>query len=347
MNLQKKTKGNPFVTFHDALFLFALVMLLQNTSVWTWTSPSQNSVATDRVSHRSRLFSQKSADNNLFAIGHPQQDPFETAVLNRHACKRFLRYDGKDTNATTPSSSSVATASPANPTVLQKAMHALDLARRTPTAFNTQPFKVVLVHSVEQKQRLSKYCFLADKQIMRDFGRYREFLSAERERQNKRPLSHWRLLQQLFYICIFSSGYPLPRILRVPISFCVRALMAMLHVCITRKFYPLPSLADSETWTSKQATMVAMTYMLACTHAGLATLPMEGFHAGSIRRHVIHAPARYAIPLLVSVGTEYPSRTNGSTVATKSGMTARYSLDEVVFGDSFGGTFPLLQPQAG
>jgi len=214
---------------------------------------------------------------------------FDDAVLNRYACKKFKRFDGKDDDDDLPSTS--------DPSVVQQALHSLELARLAPSAFNTQPYRVVLVHSKEQKVALSKYClgpnskrvldsdctavFLADREVFRTLPRFRAFLQ-ETADPHRKPSRKALLIMQI-YITLFSSGYPLPRLLAAPISFCVRTVVSFIHL-LTKRFYPLPSLANAETWASKQVALVAMTYMLGCSSKGLATIPMEGFNASGIRK---------------------------------------------------------------
>ena len=227
----------------------------------------------------------------------------DEAILNRYSCKKFRRY--RQENATLSSNisefeptmnkellSTLPSASESDPSVVQRSIESLNLARRTPTAFNTQPYKVVLVTSSEQKMAISQYClgpnrqkvqdsdctaiFLADKQIMRTFPLFKQFITNIGIRKKYRPLTAKALLKMQLYITIFSSGYPLPRFVSSTISFAVRTCMAWMHYVSKWFNYPLPSLSNAETWSSKQVMMVAMTYMLACTARGLATAPMEG-----------------------------------------------------------------------
>lgn len=287
---------------------------------------------TRRSKWSSRLCGEASSSNgNLFGsirpISSSSIDSFESIVQSRYSCKKFQRYDN-NTTAVGPS--------PSDPLVVQNALQCLDIARRTPTAFNTQPYKVVVVHSVEQKAALSKYClgpnekrvldadctvvFLADRQITRTFRRHSQLHEA--------PSTRLRRLQMQFYIAIFSSGLPLPRFLASPLTFLIRTMFGIVHT-VTSRFYPLPSLASAETWSSKQAMMVAMIYMLACTARGLATIPMEGFNARGLRS-VIRAPGRYAIPLIVCTGKPY------SNERKRKQVDDRYPLGEMVFSDTFG-----------
>jgi nitroreductase len=310
----------------------------------------------------------------------------EDAILNRYACKKFRRYNDTSSSNTSDVAFHSNTASLSDPSVVQRASYCLDLARRTPTAFNTQPYKVVLVYTPEQKEKLSKFClgpnrakvldsdctaiFLADKQVFWTLPRFRQLLRSIGEKKSRKPLTRKALLKMQFYVTLFSSGYPLPRCVASPISFFVRTGVALVNL-ITKWFYPMPTLANAETWSSKQVTMVAMTYMLACSAQGLATVPMEGksqkrlsapqfcsrylfflnfitffitgINAGGIRK-VIRAPSRYAIPLIVSTGLPYTEiGATCSSVLNQDSLGRiydRYRTDELLFGDSLGAPLP-------
>jgi hypothetical protein len=165
-------------------------------------------------------------------------------------------------------------------------------------------------------------------------------------------------------ILLFSSGYPLPRIISQPFSLFFRFGVALfasflrwLHMfkqklsqsqsTVSRYIYKLipnslilPTLSSSETWSQKNTMLAAMTYMLACTSRGLSTCPMEGFDAQGIR-HVCHIPRRFGIPLIVSTGMSYQGRDEGVDDVGVShgdgGMSSpRYPVEEVVFGNLYG-----------
>jgi nitroreductase len=220
----------------------------------------------------------------------------DDAIMNRYSCKKFQRYTTNvtttATTTTTNNNNNTMAASHADPSVIQRVIECCNISRRTPTAFNTQPYRIVLVTEPEQKIALSKYClgpnqqkvldadctviFLADKQIVRTLTQFRQFIHNIIIQNQRRPITRRALLKLQFYITLFSSGYPFPRYISSPISFIVRTCFAILNCFIFKWFYPLPSLANAETWSSRQVMMVAMTYMLACTSRGLVTAPMEG-----------------------------------------------------------------------
>jgi nitroreductase len=296
------------------------MLLLPDIDAWTagiTTNPTKGQLA-----RSCSLLSLKAAATSNVPLGidnderHATSDvrnsyaimSLDEAVLKRYSCKKFRRYQPQNT---TIASIFVATSLPleneptltrpeperllasgSDPSVIQRAIESLNLARRTPTAFNTQPYKVVLVSSPEQKMAVSQYClgpnrqrvqdadctviFLADKQIMRTFPTFRKLIKNIGIVKKNRPLTTKAMLKLQFYISIFSSGYPFPRFISSTISFAVRTCMAWMHFVLKWFSYPLPSLSNAETWAARQVMMVAMTYMLACTARGLATIPMEG-----------------------------------------------------------------------
>jgi nitroreductase len=291
---------------------------------------------------------------------------FDATILRRHSCKRFRRHDGlirsteRRTNETLAArvlhrirsrlsnKSSELPASVSNPRIVQLAAECLEIARQvTPSAYNIQPYQMVLVHSPEAKQALSRYClgpnmqrildadctvvFLADRQICNTFlvnNRFRLFY------ENVTPRKRLRRTIQ-FYITLFSSGYPLlPRVISSMVSFVVRTCVSIVHLFSDPLFqYPMPTLASAETWSSKQTTMLAMAYMLTCTSRSLATIPMEGFHAGGIRK-MLKIPRRFAIPLIVATGM--PLSEDGGTRPSGISVTPRYPPDQAIFSDTYG-----------
>lgn len=279
---------------------------------------------------------------------------FDEILLNRYACTRFQRYDGIADTVDNE-------ASPSDPAVVNSALKSLDSARRAPSGFNAQPYKLVLVSSPDKKKALARYCighnahrvrdsdctavFLADREAARTMGDYKSFVISNSPQWKDRK---WNMFKIQALITLFSSGYPLPRFLRVPLSFGVRVAVSCVSVVTFRKVV-VPTLSNAETWSTKNTMLVAMAYMLACTSRGLATCPMEGFNAGGIRQ-VLKIPRRYAIPIIVSTGRPYvrPQKVEVTETDTSDDMgmthgsegsknsTPRYDAYDVVFQDGFG-----------
>lgn len=313
---------------------------------------------------------------NAAATKESTADEFDAVVNARYACTRFQRFkepngehdNGNSTNNKLASAQSP-NASLSDPATVQKAHQCMTLSQRAPTGFNAQPYRVILVHSKEEKERLAQYClgrnadrvrdsdctavFLADRECGRDGRRYADFLmenmddppastnladknsddedsttmaatattSKANSSRARRPLSPQALFKIRTLILLFSSGYPLPRFLAVPLSLIVRMGVSVISF-FTRCFHSLkqssifsrllpnniqllPTLSSAETWSQKNTMLVAMTYILACTSRGLATCPMEGVDASGVRKVLGIPRGRFSIPLIVSVGTPH------------------------------------------
>ena len=290
---------------------------------------------------------------------------FDSINRCRYACTRFRRHaepkkepaqitaiakEGKNKATAEP------TASESDKIVIRQVLHCLNIARRAPSGFNSQPYRLLMVSSVQAKEALAKCChgrnadrvrdsdctvlFLADREWGRDWTRFGKFLDARNEGN---PIDKWMKRKIPMLVLLFSSGYPLPRFLSAPISFLVRSIIGFIGA-ITRRRLLVPTLSSAETWSTKNTMLVAMSYILAATSRGLATCPMEGVWVPGIKR-ALGIPRRYAIPLIVSTGTPYHTPTTDLDEADDVGMahgagsdkaTPRYPLADVVFADVFG-----------
>ncbi len=319
-----------------------------------------------RQNYKKGLLLQSSSSNIQQSFLAENVD-FDNIVESRYACTRFHRNDGTVSNNNV-NNKSKPTASISNPEVVKIALHCLNLSRRAPSGFNAQPYRLLMVNEKDKKEEVSRYClgrnadrvrdsdctilFLADKECLREYKRFGKFLdepesiSSDGDVDNKKSLSPWLKRKMQFFILLFSSGWPLPRFLSNPISFCMRLGVSTVSV-ITRRRILVPSLGSAETWASKNTMLVAMTYMLACSSKGLVTCPMEGFNAGGLRK-ALGIPRRFAIPLIVSTGLAYKREREEEgfddvgmehgpkSESRKSGSTRRYPLEEVIFTNEFG-----------
>mmetsp|Transcript_14313 Transcript_14313/g.22342 ORF Transcript_14313/g.22342 Transcript_14313/m.22342 type:complete len:358 (+) Transcript_14313:109-1182(+) len=328
------------------------------------TPPSGTSLSRGRTIHtrnRSPTITKMSDRKDSNDNGLDVVQVFDDAVVNRYACTRFQRYDN---NSTTTEVSS-----PSNPTIVKLAAACLELARRSPSGFNTQPYKLILVHTPAQKKALAHYCighnahrvrdsdctavFLADREVVRTMGHFADFIKSTSPVWKQRK---WAMLKMQALIALFSSGYPLSRFLAVPISFGVRVGVSIVSA-LTRRRILVPTLSNAETWSIKNTMLVAMTYMLGCTSRGVATCPMEGFNAGGIRK-ALKIPRRYSIPIIVATGSPYKRPTtvvetetdtsddmgvtHGPPASGSKNATPRYPTEDVFFGDSFGKPMAIL-----
>lgn len=270
----------------------------------------------------------------------------EEALQRRYACTRFERNDGINYTTTTASSS--------NMTLVQEARQALEVARRAPSGFNVQPYKLLMVSSPEAKQKLASYCighnahrvrdsdctviFLADRQGLRELPNYRRQLLFPTS--TKWKANRFALLKIQVLVGLFSQGFPFPYWLSGPLSWGIR-LGARIVSWITRQRLVIPTLSSADVWAQKNTMLVAMAYLLACSSRGIATCPMEGYCAWGIRQ-MFHIPRRYSIPLIVATGMPYRRPTKSSDDAgmthgsTKDTMTLRYASEQIIFTNEFG-----------
>ena len=266
---------------------------------------------------------------------------YDDVILSRYACTRFQPYSREENNPTS------------NPEVVSQALHCLDIARRAPSGFNAQPFKAIMVSSPEAKKSLSKYClgpnsnrvldsdctviFLADQESGRNWRWWKTTNESSDKKVKRKEKS------RILFTLLFSSGYPLPRFIRSPISFCIRNVFALVSIISRRKLL-LPSLTNAETWSVKNTMLFAMTYILSCTSYNLATSPMEGFNMGGIKKE-FHIPKRFCIPLIVSTGIPLRRDTvdaqdyMGVSHGKGKDKTTRFPFDDVVFANDYGNHF--------
>eukprot|EP00578_Thalassiosira_sp_NH16_P012262 CAMPEP_0181119198 /NCGR_PEP_ID=MMETSP1071-20121207/23480_1 /TAXON_ID=35127 /ORGANISM="Thalassiosira sp., Strain NH16" /LENGTH=310 /DNA_ID=CAMNT_0023203741 /DNA_START=10 /DNA_END=938 /DNA_ORIENTATION=+ len=67
---------------------------------------------------------------------------------------------------------------------------------------------------------------------------------------------------------------------------------------------PMPTMENVESWSYKNAGIVAQTYTMAATAHGLKTCMMEGYDARRAKE-ILRVPERYGIPLMVATGYGY------------------------------------------
>ena len=281
--------------------------------------------------NQNNLINNNNNNNNeeSFAILQQQDHSVVWSIQNRYACTRFERFDHIRNSTTMPSTS--------DPTIVNTAKYLLDVARRAPSGFNAQPYKLLFIHTPPVKQKLAQYCighnahrvrdsdctvlFLADRQTCWTLRRYKTMIQQHNPTlwDNPNNPRRWKLVKIQLLITMFSQGLPGPQIISGPISFVFRCLMGFFGY-ITRHWYPLPTLHSAETWSQKNTMLVAMSYLLACTSRGIATCPMEGYNTAGIRR-LLKIPRRYTIPLIVATGRPYIRDVTTTTMSNIMGMT--------------------------
>lgn len=333
-------------------FLFSRIFVQS----WAFQSPTNSAAgraATTRQTIKlngdktpylsSLLFSSHGSGNGMDGMTLPTLPlSVDQALQNRYACTRFQRNDGimNKTDTAAPT---------ANATVVELASQALEDARRAPSGFNIQPYKMIIVSNVTQKNAMGKWCcghnahrvrdsdctiiFLADRQSIRELPAYRRGLLS-----GGGNWTTFGLLKIQVLMGLFSQGLPLPYFLSAPIGWAIRVGMRFVS-WITRARLAIPTLSNPDTWSQKNTMLVAMAYLLGCTARGIQTSPMEGYCAWGIRQ-ALGIPRRYSIPLIVATGNAYQRPTQSSDDAGMAhgpkSMTKRYPKESMVFQNTFG-----------
>lgn len=123
----------------------------------------------------------------------------------------------------------------------------------------------------------------------------------------------------------------------------VATLMKQIATDVMSPVQPMPNIDSVKSWSYKNTSLVAQTFVLAATSHGLATCLMEGFDDRRVKE-VLRIPDRYGIPLMCCVGYEYKDEheKGGNHVSNNSEQrTPRLNQNEVFFGDTFGSELKL------
>ncbi|KAG8463262.1 hypothetical protein KFE25_011259 [Diacronema lutheri] len=214
-----------------------------------------------------------------------------------------------------------------------------DAARAAPSSFNVQPWRCVLVSSVEGRAALARGMLGANGQRVLEAPLVAVFAADLRACGRAARVAALAaavgapaaFVSRLpFYVSLFSSGYRLG-LLKWPLFVAKRLAMALLGV-----LRAVPKLSTPETWAFKNAMPAVTHLMLQAAELGLATLPMEGFDEGRVRA-ALAIPRRYAIPCVVAVG-------HASERAAAAPRAGRFEFDELFAAETFGA--PWVPPPA-
>lgn len=178
----------------------------------------------------------------------------------------------------------------------------LEAAHWAPSGYNLQPTHFVVVTDVTLKIALRRACmdqpqvteapaivvFTSDRRVMEN--NFETVLRMDLEAGAISPAYEQKL--RTFVPLAFSRG---------PLG--LGWLWKATLMPLLRLFRPIPSIpaVHKRYWLSKQTLLAAMNFMLAATAAGLATVPMEGFDEGRVRK-LLNIPRSHIVPLVVCVG---------------------------------------------
>jgi nitroreductase len=188
----------------------------------------------------------------------------------------------------------------------------LDCARWAPSGYNLQPVHFVTVSDdalkpslyaagLKQKQILEApvtVVFAGDRRpVDRNFE---EVLKLDRDAGAMTP--EYEALLRKFVPLAFGRG---------PVG--LGRLAKFFGAPILRWFTPTPSIpaVEARFWATKQVMLAAMNFMLAAHAAGLATVPMEGFDEGRVKK-LLKIPRDFIVPLIIPVGYATPGEAKKS-----------------------------------
>ena len=115
----------------------------------------------------------------------------------------------------------------------------------------------------------------------------------------------------------------------------VATMMKQFATDIMSPVQPMPSIDSVKSWSYKNTSLVAQTFVLAATSHGLATCFMEGFDDRRVKE-LLRIPDRYGVPLMCCVGYEYEDVDDKNGKRLEEKKTPRLNCDEIFFGDTFG-----------
>ena len=178
----------------------------------------------------------------------------------------------------------------------------LDLARWAPSGYNLQPTHFTVVTDPNLKEELFPAC-MSQRQVREAPAIV--VLSGDRRVAEK----HFdeMLRSDLDGQCVTAEYAALLRRV-VPLAFGqgpagLGWLWKATLLPGVRLLRPIPSMpaVHKRYWVTKQVMLSAMVLMLAANSAGLATVPMEGFDEGRVKR-ILRIPRWHVVPVVIPIG---------------------------------------------
>ncbi|TMW69314.1 hypothetical protein Poli38472_001470 [Pythium oligandrum] len=187
----------------------------------------------------------------------------------------------------------------------------LRLTQRAPTAFNTQPYRGIILRTAEDRARVAE-SMIASNQVKVNGAPLVIAFAADLEPSKEVPR-----LQGLMK----EGGAP---------QFVIDIVPGYLQG------YSGEGTPAGLAWSYKQTSIAATTFIYAARALGLVTRPMEGFDQEKLKE-ALGLTDRYSVPIVISVG--YPK----GDLPTKGGL--RYNPTDVFFEGKLGGSTAALFEQ--
>jgi len=246
----------------------------------------------------------------------------------------------------------------------------------SPSGFNLQPTHIILLRSQQLKSTLSKHAMLGfgNQYRTNDASGIAVFIS---DLQPSKRID--RIYDMERQSGIREDGYL--TVLRVAASFLTGEsstatsttsslssdrgennssssstyLSSFLKQTFTHALSPIqsmPTMENVESWSYKNAGIMAQQYTMCATAHGLSTCMMEGYDARRVKE-ILRIPDRYGVPLMVATGYDYGTIADDVVHADiiddddsdgdrLDKRTPRLEMNELFFGDTFGQPLDLL-----
>lgn len=208
----------------------------------------------------------------------------------------------------------------------------LRLTQEAPTAFNLQPYKMIVVQSEEGKDTLCQAMLGGNAKKVADAPVTVVFAADKDPARNARKLMDLELAHGKSQEYVSSLPSKITFLLgKGWLSTKFRSVVT--HLTSPLSAAPNIRSTDSTTeWAYKNTSLAAAAYMYAATANGLATAPMEGFDERRLCYSLGVDTERYSIPLVISTG--YATKANVESgddgEGEKSEGKARFALEDMV-----------------
>ena len=240
-------------------------------------------------------------------------DVFDSIIDQRRSVRKFLKDDVID-----------------DTTMKKMLIH----AQKSPSSFNLQPYKGIVIRDVEQKLALSETMLgLGNIDRVKDAAMTIVFLA------DKKPTRNTKKLMKLEMDAGKSPEYI--HSLPAKMSFlagngviAMKIKQAATHLLSPLKGMPIVEPVDN--WSTKNTVIAAQTLMLSAAAHGYASCPMEGFDARRLA-YLLKIPLDdYSIPLVVSIGLEDVEAEAALNKQDNANVRTRYPLEDVFFSSEYG-----------
>jgi nitroreductase len=204
----------------------------------------------------------------------------------------------------------------------------LNLTREAPSAFNLQPYKIIVVKSAEGKEALKQAMLGGNVNKVAEAPVTVVFAADTDPARNARKLMDLELAHGKSQEYVSSLPSKITFLLgKGWLSTKFRSVVTHLQSPLAAA--PNIRSTDSTTeWAYKNTSLAAAAYMYAATAHGLATCPMEGFDERRLCYALGVDMDRYSIPMVISTGYATDADNGGDEDEGKG--KARFPLEDLV-----------------